>query len=188
MKTEHLKSVFCKTQLERKTGTLFCPQLQVFVFASRAEDHSRPYFEDLPPIGEEIRNHKKSTQSTTSEAKDSKWVVEQSAYIGVCLVNAPFLTKDTMFVPHARLDDGAMYLVMLRDTLTRGDLLKMLLKVEDGSHVGIPGLEIIPVQAARIEPLESGRDAGIMVLDGEKIDTTVVQSHVMPKAARVFSK
>ena len=70
-------------------------------------------------------------------------------------------------------------------------MLKLLDQAKNGSHVKIPGVEVIPVQAARIEPLPNdGKEdkAGRMALDGELVETTAIQAHVMPKVAKVFTK
>ena len=67
-------------------------------------------------------------------------------------------------------------------------------QAKKGSHVKIPGVEVIPVQAARIEPLPNGEGRGQedkmgrMALDGELVETTAIQAHVMPKVAKVFTK
>ena len=75
----------------------------------------------------------------------------------------------------------------------RTAMLKLLDQAKNGSHVKIPGVEVIPVQAARIEPLpnsDGGKEdkVGRMALDGELVETTAIQAHVMPKVAKVFTK
>jgi len=159
----------------------------------RGEDSSRPYFEDLPPLSEEILPKKASNVSLVSSDDSSKnnssrWVVESSTYVGVCLVNVPFLSQDGPLAPDAKLDDGALHLVIMRGQLSRSQMTQILIKLEKGTHVNTPGLEIIPVQAARIEPLPSNQHMGKMCLDGELIDTTPLQAHVMPKAVKLFTK
>jgi diacylglycerol kinase family enzyme len=61
--------------------------------------------------------------------------------------------------------------------------------METGKHVNIPGIEIIPVRAIRLEPLGNPtQGAGIMTMDGEMIPTGMVQAHILPSAAKVFVK
>jgi diacylglycerol kinase family enzyme len=61
--------------------------------------------------------------------------------------------------------------------------------METGKHVNIPGIEIIPVRAIRLEPLDNPtQGAGIMTMDGEMIPTGMVQAHILPSAAKVFVK
>ena len=71
-------------------------------------------------------------------------------------------------------------------------MLKVLDQAKTGAHVKIPGVEVIPVQAARIEPLPSTDEKetklGKMALDGEHVETTAVQVHIMPKVAKVYTK
>jgi hypothetical protein len=65
----------------------------------------------------------------------------------------------------------------------------MLIDMETGKHVNIPGVEIIPVRAIRLEPLgNSTQGGGIMTLDGEVVPTGIVQAHILPSAAKVFIK
>ena len=80
-------------------------------------------------------------------------------------------------------------LMIIRNGITKKNLIQMMVDVEQGKHVSIPGIEIIPVRAFRLEPLgNSTQGAGIMTLDGEVIPTGLIQAHIMPSAAKVFVK
>lgn len=152
----------------------------------RAEDHTRPYFKDLPTLTEE------DLSTSSGGGSGGKWVTETSDYLGVSLVNVPYLSCDTKIAPNSNLSDGCLYLVIMRGTMSRTTLVKLMDKAKSGLHVQLPGVEVIPVQAARIEPLprdDRGDDKlGTMCLDGELVKTTAVQAHVMPKTAKIFTK
>ena len=61
--------------------------------------------------------------------------------------------------------------------------------METGKHVNIPGIELIPVRAIRLEPLGNpAQGYGLMTMDGEVIPTGIVQAHIMPSASKVFIK
>ena len=45
------------------------------------------------------------------------------------------------------------YSLIYFSSLCRTTLVKLIDKAKSGSHVQLPGVEVIPVQAARIEPL-----------------------------------
>ena len=61
--------------------------------------------------------------------------------------------------------------------------------MKKGKHVGIPGIDIIPVNAVRIEPLENDKDSkGMMTVDGELIESGPLQCHIMQNAAKIYSK
>lgn len=152
--------------------------------ASRANDATRPKFRDLPGIMEPLKGRLEPTASSNGV---NRWKVEENDYVGVCVVNVPYISETTRFAPQSRVNDGAMYLVLLRDTLSRGDLMKVLLECETGDHVRIPGVETIPVRAVRIEPKGPEDKMGRYSLDGESMAACPIQMHIMPKAINVYA-
>ena len=59
----------------------------------------------------------------------------------------------------------------------------ILLGLDSGGHVGMPGVEFIRCSAYRLEPITPG---SFNDLDGEVIEAGPVQAHVMPGAVKVF--
>ena len=51
-------------------------------------------------------------------------------------------------------------------------------------HISLPGVEMIPVRAFRIEPLE---ERGTMTVDGELVERGVMQASVLPGMVRVVA-
>ena len=143
----------------------------------RSEDQSRPHFKDMPGILEPI------------PTDSNLWVTEEGTYLGAVVTNIPYIAEDFFVSPHTQIDDNQLCLVIFRGNMTRGNLLKTLLEIEKGKHVGIPGIEMIPVNAVRIEPVEKDKDIkGKMVVDGELIESGPIQCHIMQNAAKLYSK
>ena len=80
---------------------------------SRAEDQTRPYFKDLPTLTEE------DLSTSSGSGGGGKWVTETSDYLGVSLVNLPYLSSDCKIAPNSNLSDGCLYLVIMRGTMSR---------------------------------------------------------------------
>ena len=51
-------------------------------------------------------------------------------------------------------------------------------------HIFLPGVEMIPVRAFRITPLE---ERGTMTVDGELVERGVMQAAVLPAMVRVVA-
>ena len=94
----------------------------IFFISSRAEDHTRPYFKDLPPLSEEIEALRKTSTGKRDGSSSSQWIVESSEYLGASIVNVPYLSSDFMMAPDARLSDSSLYLVLFRGGMNRSDL------------------------------------------------------------------
>ena len=118
----------------------------------------------------------------------NQWVVEEGTYLGACITSTPYVAADFFVAPHTQLDDNQLCLILFSGQMTRANLLKALVEVEKGKHVGIPGLDIIPVTAVRIEPLGEKDGKGMMTVDGELIESGPLQCHIMQGAAKLFSK
>ena len=117
------------------------------------------------------------------------WVTEKGTYLGAVVTNVPYLGEDFFIAPHTQINDNQLCLIIFRGYMTRGNLLKTLIKIEKGEHAGIPGIDIIPVNAVRIEPLENDKDSkGVMTVDGELIESGPIQCHIMQNAAKIYSK
>jgi len=95
--------------------------------------------------------------------------------------NTQYTGKGMRIAPHARLDDGLIDLVIVRDA-SRLKLLKVFPKIFDGSHVSDPIVEYHQVKRYSIIPEEEN----ILNIDGELKGTTPFEVEVLPKAFQVF--
>ena len=66
------------------------------------------------------------------------------------VVNLPYLARDFYAVPDCRPDDGVLWLMLVRQNVTRLGLIALLTGLEQGHHVNTPGVDIFPVTAVKI--------------------------------------
>ena len=78
------------------------------------------------------------------------WVSETSDFLSVMVVNLPYLARDFYAVPDCRPDDGVLWLMLVRQNVTRLGLIALLTGLEQGHHVNTPGVDIFPVTAVKI--------------------------------------
>ena len=98
-----------------------------------------------------------------------------------------FLSYKTAFVTIAlllRMDDGVIWLVMVSDSITRWEMFQFLMNADKALHVGKPGVEMVPVRAFRVVPIQP---KGHMSIDGESFHFGPVQGQILPSRAKVFS-
>lgn len=104
------------------------------------------------------------------------------------LVHASYQTHlgtDCYFAPNSKLNDGIIWLMVIRAGITRAQLLQFLLGLSSGTHLSCPRAEMIPVTAFRLEPVTPG---GHMTVDGELVDYGPIQAELMPSLANILSR
>ena len=78
------------------------------------------------------------------------WVSETSDYLAVMVLNVPYLNREFYGAPDCRHDDGVLWLMMIRQNVSRLSLMQLMLSLENGEHVNITGVDIFPVTAVKI--------------------------------------
>lgn len=111
------------------------------------------------------------------------WTIEEDEYVCVHAVNLPFLDSNSMISPNSELNDGCLYLLIVRKGATKMDLLKIMMTMEQGLHIYNNTTEMIRVRAVRIEPLTND---GHITVDGELVDHGMVQAAVIPNTCQVM--
>ncbi|KAL3985593.1 hypothetical protein ACH3XW_39235 [Acanthocheilonema viteae] len=99
----------------------------------------------------------------------SDWDMIEGYFVYVCLTSLSHLGSDVPYLPCARLDDDFLYLTYVdwNNVKSRFEVAKMMLGINDCSHLTYSFLQIIPVRACRVEPL--GNCGGYIAIDGEPI-------------------
>ena len=110
------------------------------------------------------------------------WQVIEDEFIFLWAMNIPWAAHDMNVTPHARLNDGAMDVLVMRKGTSRIELLKALLRCGRGQHLDLPHMEYYKVRSFRLEPLT---EKGILVVDGEPVDYSPVEMTVIPHLACV---
>ena len=126
----------------------------------------------LPPLGEHVPNN---------------WVTIEEDFVFFTATLLSHLSSDTVVVPEAKINDGIIHLTMMRDGISRMNMLQMMSESADIKDHGFTSdyMERIKVKAFRLTPLT---DHGIMTVDGEQVPYGPIQAHVMPEAARLMCR
>ena len=114
--------------------------------------------------------------------QSGKWQVIEDEFIFVWAMNTAWAAHDMNVTPYARLNDGAMDVLIMRKGTPRLELLQALLRCGKGEHLDLPHMEYYKVSAFRLEPLT---DKGILVVDGEPVDYSPIDLRVIPNLACV---
>ena len=111
-----------------------------------------------------------------------KWQVIEDEFIFVWAMNTPWAAHDMNVTPYAKLNDGAMDVLIMRKGTPRWEILQALLRCGKGKHLDLPHMEYYKVRAFRLEPLT---EKGILVVDGEPVDYSPINLQVIPNLACV---
>ncbi|KAM0736466.1 Sphingosine kinase 2 [Formica fusca] len=120
----------------------------------------------------------------TTQLSDS-WTMVQGEFVMVHAAYQTHLGQDYFFAPRARLADGVIWLLIVKAGITRSNLVQFLLGLSSGTHVTCPGVDMIPVKAFRIEPMEG--TSGHITVDGEEVDYGPLQAEIFPSLASVMT-
>lgn len=138
------------------------------------------------------------------------WTVEHGEFVMVHASYQTHIGADCFFAPQSQLNDGLIWLCVIRAGATRQDLLKFLLGMSNGTHLSQQNrfIEMIPVTAFRIDPDTAqggpanggngGRSAsaaaaaaemehGHFTVDGERVEYGPIQAEVVPGLAQVMA-
>uniref|UniRef100_A0A1I8EVI8 Uncharacterized protein n=1 Tax=Wuchereria bancrofti TaxID=6293 RepID=A0A1I8EVI8_WUCBA len=76
-------------------------------------------------------------------------------FVYISLTSLSHLDNDVPYLPCARLDDDFLYLAYVdwNNVKSRFEFAKMMLGINDCSHLTYSFLQIIPVRACRVKPL-----------------------------------
>ncbi len=107
--------------------------------------------------------------------------VIEDRFLFVLGCNTRYTGTDMIVAPHARVDDGLLDVVVLRNT-SRWQTLQMFRRVFKGTHLSLPCIECHQVRTMAIE--SEGSQA--LNLDGELKGRSPLTAEVMAGALRVY--
>ncbi|GAB6020366.1 hypothetical protein CHUAL_003075 [Chamberlinius hualienensis] len=125
-----------------------------------------------------------STLPPLDQAVPSSWTQFEEDFVLVCCAYQTHIGNNVLLIPDASLDDGLMWLLIIRKGVSRSQLLQFLLTLETGGHVDYPWVEIIPVTAFRLEPITPG---GHLTVDGELVPYGPIQAQILPSITRILT-
>ncbi|XP_065360324.1 sphingosine kinase 1 [Calliphora vicina] len=116
----------------------------------------------------------------------NSWLVEDGEFVMVHAVYQTHLGSDCYFSPNSKLNDGTIYLVMIRGGISRSQLFNFLVNMSSGTHLPNKNSEYIRVErvvAFRLEPREN---SGILTVDGERMECGSLQARIFPGTVNVM--
>lgn len=114
------------------------------------------------------------------------WIIETGEFVMVHAAYQTHIGSDCLFAPKSQLDDGIIWLMVIRAGATRQELFKFLIGLSSGTHIPTapnPYMEMIPVTAFRIEPNGS---QGHFTVDGELIEYGPIQCEIFNGLSKVL--
>ncbi|XP_030753752.1 sphingosine kinase 1-like [Sitophilus oryzae] len=125
---------------------------------------------------------------TTSLPDD--WKCMDGRFVMVHASYQTHLGEDCLFAPEAKLNDGRIWLLVVKYGASRTQLLQFLLGLSTGAHAinnnrsSGEYIKLIPVNAFRIEP--DMTENGYITVDGEHVDYGPIQAEIFPELGRVM--
>ncbi len=116
--------------------------------------------------------------------QQGEWQVIEDEFVFLWAMNTPWAAHDMNVTPHARLDDGAIDVLIMRKGTSRLEILQALLLCGKGEHLDLPHLEYYKVKSFRLEPLTP---KGLLVVDGEPVNYSPLKVAVIPNLACIHS-
>lgn len=116
----------------------------------------------------------------------STWLVEDGEFVMIHAVFQSHLGSDCYFSPQSKLNDGTIYLVMIRGGISRSQLFNFLVNMSSGTHLPIKNTEYIRVERVVAFRLEPHENKGILTVDGERMECGSLQARIYPGMVRVM--
>ncbi|TRY71562.1 hypothetical protein TCAL_13065 [Tigriopus californicus] len=113
------------------------------------------------------------------------WTIMEEDFVMVYATNTAFIATLLQPAPQAKMDDGTIWLLIIKKGVSRLEMIRILRGVEQGTHTDFPSVQIVPVSAFRLEPLGK---SGNIVVDGELIDYEPIQAQVLPSYFNIITK
>merc|ERR1711874_186264 len=106
-----------------------------------------------------------------SEPVPNDWVTEEGPFLNVYAINQSWLDYSALFCPPSRLDDGVLWLVMIRPGPNWRDKLWSFLKLETAGYLDIVKyVKMVPIRCFRFSPHLCGDEGDcFMTIDAEKM-------------------
>lgn len=125
----------------------------------------------LPPLDQPVPNN---------------WITIEGDFVTVCGTYQTHLGSDVIMAPDARFSDGIIHLCIVKAGIQKKELIQLMGMLEKGTHIDhpSPNIELIKVLAFRLEP--QGKE-GIIMVDGEKVDSDSLQAQVLPGLANLMA-
>lgn len=142
--------------------------------------------EDLFRLSTNGKGVSSSLLPQITEPVPPEWVTIEEEFVTVCATYQTHLGSDLIMAPDARFNDGIIHLCFIKAGIQKSELINLMTLLEKGTHIDhpSPNLEFIKCLAFRLEPESS---EGIIMVDGEKVDTAPIQGQILPGLASIMA-
>ena len=113
-----------------------------------------------------------------NEKVPSNWITIKDDFIMFWASQVSHASTTTFQSPHSKLQDGLFTILIIRKPCSKLELLKILLGLENGTHLSQPKAEFFQCKAFRLEPISRGSFNDI---DGEVVEPGRLQAYVKSK-------
>ena len=112
---------------------------------------------------------------------DGKQFNEEYAFIIVC--NTIHIGKGMKMAPNAKLDDGKMDLIIIKNNFRKIELLKLFPKLFSGKHIYNKKVNYLQVKSFSLTPIKDE----VLNIDGEIIGQTPISIETIPEAIELLN-
>ena len=113
------------------------------------------------------------------------WKTESGEFFNVYVCKQSWLDYNCMLVPDCKLDDGLLWLVIIKAPVTRMEMVSWLLSLDTAGHLQMNQTKMIKIRAFRLTP---DTPYCPMTVDAERFDDRLIQGRIKPRACRIMTK
>jgi len=110
-------------------------------------------------------------------------------FVFIYCVKHPWVASSICVAPSAKIDDGTMWLLLIRRRLVnRFKVFKIMLGFDNpGQYLNVEGVELLPVTYFKLETLS---EKSYITVDGEVLEGGVnsIEANVVPKSLSILTK
>lgn len=119
-----------------------------------------------------------------NENVPSDWITIEDDVIMFWASQVSHASTTTFQSPHSKLQDGLFTILIIRKPCSKLELLKILLGLENGTHLSQPKAEFFQCKAFRLEPISKGSFNDI---DGEVVEPGRLQAFVKNRGLQLHA-
>lgn len=123
------------------------------------------------------------TMPALSDPVPSTWTTVEDGFYLFWASHVTHAAMHTYHSPNSKFQDGIFEIMIVRGRISRYRMTRILLALESGNHVGMPGVEFVQCVAYRLVKETPGSFNDI---DGEAVEDGPIQAQVQPHSVQVF--
>ncbi|KAJ3022768.1 UNVERIFIED_CONTAM: Sphingosine kinase 1 [Siphonaria sp. JEL0065] len=108
----------------------------------------------------------------------SDWRKIECDFVLMTVINSDMASHDMSFAPGAKVDDGNLYVLVVRKGISRITLIRCFLAFADGSHIKFDEFEIYKASSVEYRPKS---EEGNMNVSGEQLPVGPTDVEVLPR-------